>query len=173
MPTPTTLTSMRLMLLTVVVSLGAACGSADSTASSTGSATSLATSTSTPAGVVGTDVILLSGSIQIPAANGFEDPGFHETFVLTGGVPEAAAGVTGELVVRLRDVGRPENTCDRDHPLSGCATVDWSDFEDRPGVPTGGVFDNHLNVVSSSGPINFFLSENRGLADTPDEYVPT
>jgi hypothetical protein len=165
---------MRLTLVAVVFSLvAAACGGTDSTALSTTSVASVTTTTSAPAGVDGGDVILLAGAIQIPAANDFNDPGFHEVFVLTGGVPEAAAGVTGELVVRLRDVGRPENTCDRDHPLSGCATVDWSDFEDRPGVPAGGVFDNHLNVVSSSGPINFFLSENRGLADTPDEYVPT
>jgi hypothetical protein len=57
--------------------------------------------------------------------------------------------------------------------LSGCATVDWSDFEDRPRVPAGGVFDNHLSVVSSSGAIDLFLSERRGLASSPDEYSPT
>ena len=121
----------------------------------------------------GADAVLLAGSIQIPAASAFGDPGFHEAFVLTGTVPEAVAGVSGELVVRLRDVGRPNQTCDRDHPLSGCATVDWSDFEDRPGVPSGGVFDNHLNVVTTSGAVELFLTERRGLATTPDQYSPT
>jgi hypothetical protein len=122
----------------------------------------------------GSGVPLMSGSFQIPAANAFDDPGFHETFVLTGAVPAAAGGVSGELIVRLFDVGRPDQTCDRDHPLSGCATVDWSDFENRPGVPVGGVFDNHLSVVSTSGgPVELFLSERRGLAATPDQYSPT
>jgi hypothetical protein len=77
------------------------------------------------------------------------------------------------LSVRLVDIGRPDQKCDREHPLSGCATVDWSDFEDRPGVPTGGVFDNHLNLVSASGPLQLFLSETDGLAETPDSYSPT
>ncbi len=166
--------AMKWSLLTVAISLvAAACGSGDSAISSSSSITSAAPSTTAPGSVVAGDAVLLSGSIEIPAANGFDDPGFHKAILLTGTVPEAAAGLTGELVVRLRDVGRPNQTCDRDHPLSGCATVDWSDFEDRPEVPRGGVFDNHLSLVSTSGTIDLFLSENRGLATTPDEYTPT
>ena len=34
-------------------------------------------------------------------------------------------------------------------------------------MPAGGVFDNHLSVVSMSGSIDYFLSEHRGLAATP------
>jgi len=116
---------------------------------------------------------VLEGTIDIPDASAFGDPGFHESVVLTGTVPEAAAEQPGDLVVRLRDVDHPNQTCDRHHPLSGCATIDWSDFEDRPRVPTGGVFDNHLNVVSTSGDVMLFLSEDRGLAAMPDEYSPT
>ncbi len=120
----------------------------------------------------GRDVVLLSGSVEIPGAQAFGAPGFHEPVLLTGAVPEAAAGVSGELVVRLRDAGRPNQTCDRNHPSSGCVTVDWSDFEDRPGVPPGGVFDNRLTVVSPAGPVALFLSETRGLASEPDAYSP-
>ncbi len=128
-------------------------------------------STSRP--VDGTGVVVLSGTIEVPAAEAFGDPGFHEAFTLTGTVPEPAAGVTGELVVRLVDAERPNQTCDRDHPLSGCVTIDWSDFEERPAVPDGGVFDNRLSIVSTAGPIDLFLSERRGLAATPDQYSPT
>ena len=117
--------------------------------------------------------MLLSGSVEVPAAGAFGDPGFHEPLTLTGTIPESAAGLTGELVVRLFDVRKPDRACDRDHPLSGCTTVDWSDFEDRPGVPSGGVFDNRLSVLSTAGPTEYFLSERRGLATTLDEYSPT
>lgn len=130
-------------------------------------------STTTVAGSGGANQVLLSGIIEIPAASDFGDPGFHEVIFLAGTLPDSADRVIGDLVVSLRDLGNPDRTCNRDHPLSGCATVDWSDFEDRPGVPAGGVFDNHLSVVSTSGALNFFLSESRGLAATPDEYVPT
>jgi hypothetical protein len=115
---------------------------------------------------------VLEGTIDIPAASAFGDPGFHESVVLTGTVPEAAAEQPGDLVVRLRDVDHPNQTCNRDHPLSGCVTIDWSDIEDRPRVPTGGVFGNHLNVVSTSGDVMLFLSEDRGLAGTPDNTHP-
>ncbi len=163
---------MQRALIPVAISLlAAACSSGNGTVTPTSLIAPTTTAEVSAPG--GPDFILLAGLIQVPAARDFSDPGFHEVFVLAGTVPEAAAGVTGELVVRLRDVGRPNQTCDRDHPLSGCATVDWSDFEDRPGVPTGGVFDNHLSLVSTSGTIDLFLSESRGLAATPDEYKPT
>ena len=128
--------------------------------------------TAPPAGGDG-EHVLLQGEIDLVAASAFGDPGFHEVLELTGTIPEAAAGMAGELLVRLVDIGRPDQECDREHPLSGCATVDWSDFEDRPGVPPGGVFDNHLNVVSTSGPVELFLSETDGLAQAPDSYSPT
>ena len=66
----------------------------------------------------------------------------------------------------------PPKTCDSNHPLSECVTVDWSDFEDRPGVPPGGVFDNRLTVMSTAGEVSLFLSERRGLASEPDDYSP-
>lgn len=117
-------------------------------------------------------MVLLAGSVDVPGAQSFNDPGFHEPIVLTGTVPANGAEQAGQLVVILRDSGRPSQTCDRDHPLSGCVTVDWSDFDDRPGVPPGGVFDNRLTVVSTTGPVTHFLSERNGLAPQPDDYSP-
>jgi hypothetical protein len=117
--------------------------------------------------------VLLEGEVELATANTFGDPGFHQVLELTGTVPEEVAEIGGELVATLVDIDRPDQECDRHHPLSGCATVDWSDFEDRPGVPSGGVFDNHLTVISTSGPVELFLSETGRLADVPDSYSPT
>jgi hypothetical protein len=160
--------------LAILALLTAACGAGESTEVAPSSTVPLTSAPENPTANDGaSSVVLLSGSFQIPAAASFDDPGFHETLVVTGAVPDTASGASGELVVRLFDIGQPNRACDRDHPLSGCATVDWSDFENRPGVPTGGVFDNRLRVVSTSTAVDFFLSERRGLAMTPDEYSPT
>ena len=115
------------------------------------------TTTTPPADGDG-EFVLLQGEVELVAASAFGDPGFHEILELTGTVP-AAAGMTGELSVRLVDIGRTDQ--------------ELSDFVDRPGVPTGGVFDNYLNVVSTSGRLELFLSETRGLAEAPDSYSPT
>src|SRR5262249_42721925 len=66
----------------------------------------------------------------------------------------------GDLVT-LRDAGRPGQTCGSEHPLSGCATVDWSDATSRPSVPPGGVFNNSVVLSLATGPLTLFL---RGLS---------
>ena len=76
------------------------------------------------------------------------------------------------IIVALWDAGRPDQSCSRDHPLSGCATVDWSDSESRPKVPAGGVFDNRLKLQLEAGEQSFFLSEQGILADEADTYDP-
>ncbi|MFQ5556969.1 MAG: hypothetical protein ACE5GB_05615 [Acidimicrobiales bacterium] len=120
----------------------------------------------------GSEVILLSGEVAVPGAQAFGAPGFHEPVVVSEVLPEGVPGEPGALVLRLRDVDRPGQTCDREHPLSGCVTVDWSDFDDRPGVPPGGVFDNHVTFGSGSGALALFLTESGALASMPDQYSP-
>jgi hypothetical protein len=161
----------NLFALGVFALLAGACGGGGSPVSA--GLTSASSTTDVAAVSPEATAVVLSGSATIPGARAFGDPGFHEVIVLTGTVPGGATGLSGRLVISLHDVGRTEQTCDRDHPLSGCVTVDWSDFEDRPGVPAGGVFDNRLSVVSASGALELFLSEDRGLATTPDAYSPT
>ena len=158
-----------LIAVAALAMVAAACAATDSPS------TTVATTSPSPLSTVpgGDDVVVMSGSVELPAAADFGDSGFHEPLTLSGTVPESAAGVAGDIVVRLVDAGRPNQVCDREHPLSGCATVDWSDFEDRPGVPPGGVFDNRLSIVLGSGPVDVFLSESGGLADVPDQYSPT
>ena len=77
-----------------------------------------------------------------------------------------------EVRLRLRDAGRPGQTGSRNHPLSGCATVDWSDAPSRPKVPPNGVFDNILTLRLASGEHTFFLSEEGRLNQVPDAFDP-
>jgi len=121
----------------------------------------------------GLGVVLAAGEIDLSAAQAFGEPGFHSAFML---VHELEADVTSReakrLVVTLWDAGRPAQICDREHPLSGCATIDWSDAESRPNVPPGGVFNNSLTLELESGSLTFFLSETGVLRDAPDAYDP-
>ena len=94
---------------------------------------------------------LASGELSLAAATSFGTPGFHEVLTSSQTIPEDITATAGRrLVLTLRDLGRPEQRCAREHPLSGCATVDWSDFEGRPGVPPGGVFEHRLILGRSS-----------------------
>lgn len=116
---------------------------------------------------------LAAGEFSLPAAGAFGQAGFHKVLAASGRLPRALGRTSGmRLVVMLRDAGRQNQTCSSEHPLSGCATVDWSDNESRPHVPPGGVFDNSLIVRLASGSRKFFLSESGVLADKPDAFSP-
>ena len=136
-----------------------------------------ATATPEPAPAAATSTTLprslAAGEFRLPAAASFGQPGFHEVLVATHDLLAEVDSTRGlRLVLRLWDAGRTQQTCSRDHPLSGCATVDWSDFEGRPGVPPGGVFENSLTVQLASGPHTFFLTEEHTLGNEPNEYTP-
>ena len=118
-------------------------------------------------------VILAEGLLDLPAAGSFRDPGFHEVLTASWQLPSSLAGTAGSrLSITLGDAGRPEMECTSQHPLSGCATVDWSDALGRPGVPPEGVFDNHLTLSTTSGEVILFLSESGALNDAPDLFSP-
>lgn len=118
-------------------------------------------------------VVLASGEFSIPASVGFGVPGSHDVLTASGTTPADLATTAGmRLVIELRDVSRPELKCTSEHPLGGCATVDWSDFPERPKVPESGVFDNHITLRLASGERTFYLSEQNRLADKPDAYAP-
>ena len=164
-----------------------ACGSSDAGTTGSSPVTTVATPTSTAAVAEApaptttaapaasrepAPTPILSGVFDLPAAAAIGDTGFHQVLTTMGTSPvDVVAG--GRLVVRLRDASQPNQECDRQHPLSGCATVDWSDFEERPGVPAGGVFDNRVSVGGSSEATVLFLSETGSLARVPDAYKPT
>ncbi len=123
--------------------------------------------------VFGARTLLASGVFEVPAARAFGEPGFHEQYRFVHELPTGLEPTAGRvLVLALRDVGRPDQTCDQDHPLSGCVTVDWSDSGSRPKVPPGGVFDNSIRVELTSGTATFYLSQTDRLADEPDRFDP-
>ena len=116
---------------------------------------------------------LASGEFLLPAADAFGAPGFHEVLIDVQTLPDDLSVASGDrLILRLRDLGRPDQSCSRDHPLSGCATVDWSDFDGRAKVPPGGVFEHSLTLRLASGDRSFFLSESGSLNDASDSYKP-
>ena len=156
-----------------------ACGSSGSTAQAepdVGSASPTAGQRlSTEVGALPRTVLrtLAAGELNLAAARSFREAGFHEVLVVSRNVPLDLGQSAGQrLILTLKDSGRPEQTCSNQHPLSGCATVDWSDDTSRPKVPPGGVFDNSLNVRLVSGVRDFFLSESGGLNDAPDPFDP-
>lgn len=117
--------------------------------------------------------LLASGKFDIPAASSFVDSGFHKVLTASHTTTDTPASSAGQrLVVRLWDVQRPDVTCSREHPLSGCATVDWSDAPGRPNVPSTGVFENSVTLQLASGERTFYLSESGILADSPDRFGP-
>ncbi len=169
-------------MLGALLLVAASCGDSDGAVTSTtppvtattrlpAATTTTSPPAATPTGPAVPTPILASGTFPISAARSFDDEGFHQAVAISADAPEAVG--QGELlVVRLLDADRPDQTCDREHPLSGCVTVDWSDGESRPNVPAGGVFDNSLTVRLESGPRTFYLSESGSLADQPDDFDP-
>jgi hypothetical protein len=181
-----TLTGMRGLTLLLVLALGcstetgepattAATGSAGSGSAGSGSGGSgTGGASSVGGGGSGSVSLLASGEFSVPAAEAFGDPGFHEAFQQVVPLSADVGSTLGRtLAVRMWDVSRPEQTCSEDHPLSGCATVDWSDADSRPNVPPGGVFDNRLRLVLASGARDYYLSETLMLTDMPDSYSVT
>ena len=126
-----------------------------------------------PAATVPVGQQVATGDFSLPAAADFTDPGFHAVIMTTatvaGNVP---VGSTRSLVLTIKDAGRPQQTCASEHPLSGCATVDWSDAPDRPHVPATGVFINTITLQLSSGPKTLYLSQSGALANQPDTFQP-
>ena len=108
-----------------------------------------------------------------PAAGAFGEPGFHEVLTADQTLPGDLGETAGRtLVLRLWDAGRSEVACGRDHPLSGCATVDWSDAPSRPKVPPGGAFRSNVILQLASGTHTFFLSDTDRLTDEADPFKP-
>ena len=156
-------------LLLIAVALRAAACGAGSTDTPTRStpAANQAAPPPTPA-----DTLLASGTLDLPAALAFGDPGFHQVLTAQATLPNVAAPAGAQLVLILRDLTRPNQSCDREHPLSGCATLDWSDSEGRPGVPPGGVFEQRLTLALAGTPQDLFLSEQLGLESQPNDFSP-
>lgn len=121
----------------------------------------------------GPSAVLATGTIAVVAANSFDDPGFHLLAVVNATLPADLSPTSGrQLVLTLRDSSRPDQTCARQHPLSGCVTIDWSDAPGRSNVPPGGVFDNHIALSVGGAQSVFFLHEDGRLDPEPETFDP-
>ena len=118
-------------------------------------------------------VVLTSDIIELPAAASFDDAGFHAPVLIQTRIPtDAPAQAGGRIVLVRRDDGRPRQTCGSQHPLSVCATLDWSDFPDRPGVSPSGMLENRLRLPVVAGTLDLSLSETGALTGEPDPSAP-
>ena len=137
----------------------------------TSSAATAESANTSPAGAT----ILATGEFELPAVTSQEAEGYHQALAATHNLPTDLGPTAGSmLVIRIWDAGRPEQTCSEDHPISGCATVDWGAAIDRPSVPPGGVFDNSITFELATGERSFYLSEFEGaLNDEPDSLEPS
>ena len=163
--------TLAVLATVVAVIVAAWTGGAGPTATSA-AARSGAGNAATPS-PTGLPLTLAIGDFLLPAAGAFGDPGFHQVITVMARVPANLGSATGSrLVLRLWDAGRPGATCRSEHPLSGCATVDWSDAPARPKVPASGVFQNSVTLELVSGPRTFFLGAAGLLQDSPDPFDP-
>jgi len=157
----------------VVIALVATACSANG--NSSGSVLPASTETVPASATSGGSIALLTGTVSIDAAQSFEDRGFHQAVEITGTIPtlvSESSSPRATLRVSLWDASRPTQTCSRDHPLSGCVTVDWSDAPGRPHVPNDGVFANQLTLPTTDGTTTFNLRESGELAATPEQFSP-
>ena len=107
--------------------------------------------TETNTAEIESELILAAGVFRLAAADSFESEGFHQVLEASASVPAGFTVPAGaRLVLVLRDQSRPDQTCNREHPLSGCATV----------------------LHRASGDRALFLSETGVLAAAPDAYSP-
>ena len=119
-------------------------------------------------------IVLMSGTLRLPAALDRGDVGEHQEYIVNRRLPEDLEPTSGRtLVIELRDATRPALICTDDEPEAGCATVDWSAEPGLPGVPANGLFINRLEVELAFGAVEYYLSRTLRLAAVPDLVDPT
>jgi hypothetical protein len=114
--------------------------------------------------------VIAGGTFALPAAHAFGEPGFHQVLTASRRLPARLHGV--RIVLTLSDASRPRQRCAEEHPLSGCATVDWSDDPSRPAVPPSGVFRNSITFRTRAGRVTLFLHPNGTLTRLPEPFRP-
>jgi hypothetical protein len=118
-------------------------------------------------------LVLASGELILPGAGNENDSGNHEVLVARHQLRSDLEGTSGRLLVlSLRDLTRPSQSCPSEEPEDGCATVDWSADPEEPRVPPEGQFVNRLDFELTSGPRRLYLSRSFHLNDVPDRVDP-
>lgn len=113
------------------------------------------------------------GTFNLPAAYELEldSVGFHEPITVTGVFPADLGDTAGrELVVALRDEGRPNQVCPEEVPWDGCAAVDWDDVDGKRNAPPGGgYFENKVSMTTEDGRLVLFLNRSLTLERELDD----
>ena len=64
-------------------------------------------------------VVLAFGNFDLPAADAFGAPGFHQSYTFSHRLPENLDHAGNmRIVIALWDASRPNELCDQHHPLS-------------------------------------------------------
>lgn len=112
-------------------------------------------------GVPAQGQVIASGQFELREGIQFKQFTFHHT------IPAGLGSTAGrQMAIRLRDLTDPDRTCDADHPLSGCATVDYS-LE-----LTGQIFRNLVAVQTTAGPAELHLRLDDTLSSQPEPARP-
>ncbi len=106
--------------------------------------------------------VLGAGELMLPFAPALAGPGFHERFDVRVPAPGSSSPSAGaRLVVRLSDASRPSVECDRQHPLSGCATLDYPE--------PNALLRNFVEVETTAGRRTYHFADSQLLGT---EIVP-
>jgi len=104
--------------------------------------------------------LLASATFVIPAGSTVEEYSFNTTTLFDPGSLDGRA-----LTVNVTDISHPERDqaalCPGNHPLDGCATVDYGAF--------GTTHDNRVSFEGADGPLSVHLYKDRSLQPEPED----
>ena len=126
-------------------------------ASSSGAVDETGASSSEAGGVSGG--VFASGTFEIPSNATVEEFSFTANTAFSPGILDGR-----EIVVAVVDLSHPKRDqleiCPGNHPLDGCATVDYGAF--------GTTHDNRISFEGADGPITIHLFKDRTLQLEPE-----
>ncbi len=108
---------------------------------------------------------IVSGSFEVPQFRSTSDPNYHTFRSITGQLPADLPDTAGrQLTIVLFDIDNPDLSCEIQHPLEGCTTIDWDDFQGVPNVPLSGYFDNSFTTRMGGEETKLFLRQDLSLS---------
>ncbi len=108
---------------------------------------------------------LTSGTFEVPQFSRTSDATYHTARAASGTLPATLPDTVGrQLVIELFDVDNPTVRCTFDHPLGGCTTIDWDDFQESANVPPSGYFDNSFTTTMAGTERKLFLRRDLSLS---------
>lgn len=108
---------------------------------------------------------IASGTFEVPQFTTTSDPNYHTVRTFRGQLPAGLSETAGRrLTIELFDVNNPDLSCDFQHPLGGCTTIDWDDFQSAANVPPSGYFDNSFTATFGGVERRLFLRTDLSMS---------